>query len=319
MIETILNAPNIMLDIRNNSNDTALEVALITGRQMNFDILLKKVIQTRKINTLNKKGLCYLSLAILISEFGFIKHMIEDLGFDPNDNGDFEEENPNLHNYPLHQAVLVKRMDILNYLLSLSNINANIQDESKNGDSTLHLACKHSNYLVSTTLIDNKKIDINIKNKDGDNCLISMMRKFNKNSDGININKFEFLQLFFYIITRSNFDLNSKGKNGETILHVIRNNTEILMKLASKKLNIDSNIKDNFGKTAIDHILDDYSPNYFNVCTLLLFGNYIFNDKLIHSDTIFFILDKMPSLKSFEMFVNNGLDLNIVSKKGIFF
>ena len=52
MIETILNVPNVMLDIRNNSNDTALDMALVTGRQINFDILLSKIVQTKKLNTL---------------------------------------------------------------------------------------------------------------------------------------------------------------------------------------------------------------------------------------------------------------------------
>ena len=318
MIETILNVPNVMLDIRNNSNDTALDMALVTGRQINFDILLSKIVQTKKLNTLNKKGLCYLSVAILICKMEFIKHMIEDLSFDPNDNGDFEEENPDLHNYPLHQAIICKRNDVLMYLLSLPQINANIKDEKKNGDSALHIAFYISNFPSACKLIDSKKIELNIKNNDGDNCLISTMRKYKESTKEIRINSFEF-QIMFEILDQENFDFNEKGKNGETFLHLSRNNTEILKKIASTKLNIDTNIKDDFGKTAIDYLLDDYSPNYFNICTIISMGNYQFNDKLIKSELIFFIVKKMQSFSLFKIFVENGLDLNIVSKEGIFF
>lgn len=308
-----------MFDLRNNSNDTALDIALITSKRKNFDVLLSKFNQKNKINTLNKRGLCYLSLAILITNIDFVKHMIEDLGFDPNDKGDFKEENPDLHNYPIHQAIICQSKDILKYLLNLPNINGNIRDEMKNNDSALHIACKIPNFASVCILIESKKINVNIKNKDGDNCLMAMMRKYNDIKYGINVNKNEYIQILFFILSQNEFDLNDKGKNGETLLHLIRNHTDILMKLAQLKLNINTNVKDDNGKTAIDLLLDDYSPKFLNVCTILYFGNYEFNEKIINSDVIFFILKKMPSFELFKKFVKNGLDLNHISKRRIFF
>lgn len=316
MIDTILSVPNIMLDIRNNSNDTALDLALLSGKKMNFDILLRKYLETTKINELNKQGLCYLSFAITACSLDFITHMIKDLNFDPNDKGNFEDDN---RNYPLHQAIISKRIDVLRFLLSLPSINANIKDEQKNGDSALFVACKIPSLQSTIFLIESQKVDLNLTNKSGDNCLTDMIPVMKARNKVMQGNMREYLQIIFYIMTKKAFNLNFQGKNGDTLLHLLCDNSDILLRLLPYSERIDPNIKNDSGRTAIDCILDDYSDKYLNVVLIMKLGFCNINDKLIHSEVIFFIMKHLPTFEVFKKFVDGGLDLNVTSKEGILF
>ena len=69
-----------------------------------------------------------------------------DKGFDPNHNA-----NP-FRTTLLHQAAFLKKHKIVEYLLTLPSINANIEDNE--GDTPISLACKHGHFYIVRLLAD---------------------------------------------------------------------------------------------------------------------------------------------------------------------
>jgi ankyrin repeat protein len=113
--------------------------------------------------------------------------------FDPNDGGD---------------------VTVLTYLINQKNVDVNIKD--RNGDSLLHYACKKVQNLpidVFKVLIEAHGCDINAMDSGDNTPLHYVFRRFDPNND-------DNITVLAYLINQKNFNVNIKGRNGRTFLHL---------------------------------------------------------------------------------------------------
>ena len=152
----------------------------------------------------------------------------------------------------LHHAVIEKNNEALKLLLNVPNINVNIVDKS--GWNALHLAVLENNIEGLKLLLNVPNIDVNIVNNNsgggGQSALhlakSSMINiRVLKQHTAVRIKNYEALKLLLNV---PNIDVNILDNNGESAVHHtvrIKNNEEL--KLLLKMPNIDVNIVNNRG------------------------------------------------------------------------
>jgi ankyrin repeat protein len=142
------------------------------------------------------------------------KLLIETMGCDVN------AENKN-KDTPLHNALLCfdpshgGNITVLTYLLNQNYVNLNIKNER--GCTLLHVACNNIRDLsfdIFKVLIETMGCDVNAQDNDKDTPLHYALRYFNPNHDD------HLVPVLQYLFSQKNADVNIKGKNGHTILHL---------------------------------------------------------------------------------------------------
>jgi ankyrin repeat protein len=233
----LINQKNININIKGKSGNTLLDVACIN------------------INTL---------------PIEIFKLLIETAGCDVNGQD-------NDKNTPIHYALCNFNpnwggdITVLTYLLSQKGVNGNIK--GGDGATLLHTACAKVNNLpldVFKLLIEAMGWDVNVPNDDKDTPLHNAFRCF----DLHNSNDISVLQ---YLLSQNNVDVNTKGKDGNTILHhacekihdLPLNVFKILIATHGADVNIQDNNNDTPLHCAFRHFKQDNGGN-INVLTYLI-------------------------------------------------
>jgi ankyrin repeat protein len=141
------------------------------------------------------------------------QHLIGTIGCDVN-----AQNNDN--NTPIHAALHPFNpryggdIPILTYLLTREGIDGNIKD--KYGRTLLYYACTYINKLpvdVFQHLIEIVGCDVNAQNKDKNTPIHVAFHRLNpRNGGDINV--------WAYLISQNNFNVNIKDRNGRTFLHL---------------------------------------------------------------------------------------------------
>jgi len=170
----------------------------------------------------------------------------------------------NNNDTPLHIAVFYFELHygnitVLTYLLGHKNINANIT--CRYGGTLLHTACKLIDILpldLFKVLIDTHGFDVNAQDDDKNTPLHNAIRSFTPNG-GSNIN------VLAYLINQKGVNVNIKGFNGETLLHLACGNISHLpldvFKLLIETMGCDVNTQDEDNDTALHYALRHLDPN----------------------------------------------------------
>jgi ankyrin repeat protein len=164
---------------------------------------------------------------------------------------------------PLHYAFISFRpsdggdIAILHYLLSLKDVNANIQGQM--GYTLLHLACLRINLLplsVFKCLIEQKGCDLNFLDKNTNQPSISIaLGAYSSKTD---------VSILIYLLDQENIDFNAKYQDGSTFLHkVCRNINQAplsIFKYLIEKKGCSMNILDEKNNTPLYYALHFFIP-----------------------------------------------------------
>lgn len=169
-----------------------------------------------------------------------VKYLLNDLNFDVNYNDNFMKDTPLMK--------FIWRKDshnIVKILLSAQNIDVNIQD--KYGDTAVMTVVGTSVKENIKLILNSKEIDPNLVNEDGNNLLQVAIYPFYE------INK------FIEQILALDIDINHQNNNKETafIMAAKNKNFEIMRKMKQLYPNLNTTLKDNNGKMALDYVLDE--------------------------------------------------------------
>jgi ankyrin repeat protein len=182
--------------------------------------------------------------------------LIETIGCDVNARNNYE-------NTPLHYALRYFNpnggdINVLTYLLNQKGINTNIKRER--GDTVLHMVCKHIDKLpidVFKLLIETFGYDVNAKDDDNDTPIHQGLCCFNPNSGGD-------INVLTYLINQKTVNVNTKYKNGYTLLHsaciVNLSNTRYSAKLNSECDTTLCQIVEMIAEKCIQLVLDGTTP-----------------------------------------------------------
>jgi ankyrin repeat protein len=207
------------VNARDNNNDTPLHCALryFNPNKGGEITVLNYLLSQNGIDgdTKGERGYTILhDICSKINKFRLdaFKLLIETMGCDVNAQNDDGST-------PLHKALECFNprhggdIAVLKYLLSQKGVNGNIKD--KYGYTLLHTACDNMNKLpidVFKILIETLGCDINVQ----DNCkqtpLHNALGGFEPNYGDITV--------LTYLLSQKGINVNIKGWNGETLLHI---------------------------------------------------------------------------------------------------
>jgi ankyrin repeat protein len=232
----------------NLGGDTAVLTYLLHQKGVNGDINDKSrsTLLHAACNNINK-----LPLEIF-------QDLIETHGFDVNTQDNYK-------NTPVHLALRYFNpndggdITVLMYLFSQKGINTNIKGHL--GSTLLHIACKMINKFpldVFKLLIETHGGDVNVQDDDKNTPLHDALYRFDPRNGGN-------ITALMYLLTQMNTNVNTKGFNGETLLHKAceRINTVPLeiFKLLIEIKGCDVNIQDNDENTPLRTALRYFNPN----------------------------------------------------------
>jgi ankyrin repeat protein len=186
----------------------------------------------------------------------------------------------NHNDTPLHKAFFYfnPNGDIAVLMYLLTQTNTNVNTKGYNGETLLHLACQHLNYLpldIFKVLIEKHGCDVNVQNKDNNTPLHRALRYFNPNDGGD-------IKVLHYLLSQKGVNANIKGWNGYTILHWACNNINNLpldvFKLLIETHGADVNVQDKSNNTPAYLAFREFQPRNggdINVLTYLLNQNNV--------------------------------------------
>jgi ankyrin repeat protein len=207
-------------------------------------------------------------------------------------------------NTPLHNALLNFNLNkggditVLTYLLSQEGIDPNIKGQW--GHTLLHSACEKINKLpleISKLLIETIGFGVNAQDDNNDTPLHRAFRYFDPNDD---------TTVLMCLLTQTNIDVNTKGYNGDTLLHIACNNINTLpldiFKVLIETMGCDVNAKDDDNNTPIQNALCCFDPDYggdIKALTYLIDQNNVnVNIKTPKGDTLLHLacrhINKLP-------------------------
>jgi ankyrin repeat protein len=246
---------------------------------------------------------------------GVFKLLIETMGYDVNVQNNDKDT-------PLHNAFrYFKPSDggniaVLTYLLSQKDINGNVK--GKDGDTLLHIACKCINRLpldIFKILIETHGGDVNVRDVSGKTPLFDVMRSSSPYGNNIDI--------FIYLLTQKNVDVNIKGQKGDTLLHYACEKIHDLpldvFKCLIETLGCDVNIQNNNKNTPLHYALQSFNPYNNPDITVLTYlidqKNVNVNIKGKHGSTLLHLackeIDNLP-LDVFKFLIETmGCDVNV--------
>jgi ankyrin repeat protein len=235
------------VNAQNSDNDTPLHCALRNFNPHNGDIAVLYYLLNQKIvdvNIKDKNGHTLLRIVCQhINKFPLeiFKLLIETYGADIN----VEDNDKNI---PLYHALLLFNpndggdITVLTYLLNQKDVNVNIKN--KYGHTLLHLACMNINTLpldIFKVLIETMGFDVNVQDDDKDTPLRHALLLFTPNAGGN-------ITVLTYLLNQKNINANIKGEYGHTLLHTACGNINDLpldiFKLLIETHGADVNVQD---------------------------------------------------------------------------
>jgi ankyrin repeat protein len=201
------------------------------------------------------------------------QHLIEKHGCDINVHDDY---NDNALHYAIDffDANAGGDITVLPYLLSQKGINGNIKD--KYGYNLLHWACRRINYLqldVFKVLIETIGCDVNAQNNNKNTPIHRALRAFDPNEGGN-------ITVLMYLLGNENFNVNIKGRNGDSLLHYAckkaRKLSVDVFKLLIETHGCDVNVRDEYDNTPLHYAFHRFDPNNNNNITVFA---YLINQK----------------------------------------
>jgi ankyrin repeat protein len=204
------------VNAQNDDNNTPLHRALAYFKPHNGDISVLQYL-SNQMNTKGKSGdtlLHYACESINQLSLDVFKFLIEKHGADVNAQNNEKDT-------PLHSAFRCfdpndsGDITVLTYLINQPKVHLNIK--GKNGNTLLHIACEkiHDFPLeIFKLLIGTKGCDVNAQDDDNDTPLHNAFGPFCPNYDD------HLVPVFMYLFSQTNIDVNIKGRNGHTILHL---------------------------------------------------------------------------------------------------
>jgi ankyrin repeat protein len=181
----------------------------------------------------------------------------------------------NTLNYtPLHDAIgcfnpnAGGAITVLHYLLSQKGIDVNIK--GYNGDTLLHRACQRINTLpldVFKVLIETMGCDVNAHDNGNDTPLHGALCSFDPtNAD---------MTVLAYLINQKGVNVNTKGEDGETLLHYVCQKMNYIpieiFKLLIETAGCDINAQDKYKNTPLHDALRNFYPNDGGDVTILTY------------------------------------------------
>jgi ankyrin repeat protein len=206
---------------QNADNDTPLHIAFVGFNPRNGgDIsVLEYLFNQTKVHV-NMKGdrgdtlLHYACENINHLSIDMFKVLIETMGCDVNVQNNDKDT-------PLHNAFRCfdpyegGDITLLTYLLNQTKVHVNIK--GKDGSTLLHYACEKIHHLlleIFNLLIETHGSDVNIQDNNNDTPLHNAFGPFCPNFDG------DLIPVLVYLIDQKDIDVNIKDQNGLTVLHL---------------------------------------------------------------------------------------------------
>ena len=201
--------------------------------QFGFLDIVKYLIVMRHCNPndCNVKNQNCLHIACEAGEIDVLKYLIRDKGCDPNC-PDGKGRNC------LHIASNANKRDIVEFLVSENHCNPN--DKDMEGQTCLHLAYyKQCSFVTLEYLIRSGTVDVNEKNKNGNNCLLWACEE-------------GYFDIIKYLITERHCDTTVTNPEGQNGLHIAcqQGHIDIVMFLVSGKY-CNPNSKDKDGQNSL--------------------------------------------------------------------
>ena len=178
--------------ISNNNGDTPLH--LLANREVLSNAILP-LIKCKNPNVKNRCGNTPLHIACQNNNIKFATFLLADLHCDSNVKNDLGE-------IPLHLAA-AKSIELVKLVARSENINAQRND----GDTPLHIACRHEQMEVCLHFIDDLNCSVTLLNSNEDSPFFILLGKRLRQNSFI----LEYIPLS---------ESNGKNKNGDTLLHV---------------------------------------------------------------------------------------------------
>lgn len=121
---------------------------------------LQKAKESLDLTTVtNFEGKTLLHLSCCLLTLKTVKLLVDGYGFDI-------MARDNEGNTPLHDAARCQKTEVLDYLLTCSKCNPNMQNQE--GNTPLHVAMTHSHWEVGRTLLGCRGLRVPITNEEGD-------------------------------------------------------------------------------------------------------------------------------------------------------
>jgi ankyrin repeat protein len=209
------------VNVQNNSNQTSIHLAFRCFHPTHGGNItaLMYLLSQKGINgnTKDKYGDNLLHMAcerINSLPLEIFQHLIQKHGCDVNAQNDSKDT-------PLHLALRYfdpnngGDITVLTYLLSQKGIDGNINDKS--GYTILHYPCKRINNIpidVFKLLIEKHSCDVNVQNYGNDTPIHRGLREFNPLNGGD-------ISVLQYLFNQTDVHVNTKGKDGSTLLHLV--------------------------------------------------------------------------------------------------
>jgi len=209
------------VNLQYNNNDTPIHIAFVGFNPRNGgDIsILEYLFNQTKVHV-NMKGdrgdtlLHYACENINHLSIDMFKVLIETMGCDVNVQNNDKDT-------PLHNAFRCfdpyegGDITLLTYLLNQTKVHVNIK--GKDGSTLLHYACEKIHHLpleIFNLLIETHGSDVNIQDNNNDTPLHNAFGPFCPNFDG------DLIPVLVYLIDQKDIDVNIKDQNGLTVLHL---------------------------------------------------------------------------------------------------
>ena len=242
LCERLTKEYNFDINLTDNSGKSVLHCSAEKGYYELFQYFFGLASDTTKRT---KNGQNCLHLAANRGYMEFCKKLTEEYTFDIN-------ITDNSGKSALHYCARNGSCQFFEYFL---NLGSDINQRTTSGQNCLHLAAEGGYMDLCKKLTDKYKFDINITDNSGKSALHYCIGKEN-------------YQLFDYLVEMGS-DINLRTKDGRNCLHLAaeKGHLDLCKKLADK-YNIDINITDNSGKTALHYCTDKKNMNYFSILSI---------------------------------------------------
>ena len=285
------------IDIVDNEERSILYITIKYGYVDIIKYLLEKNKDNIGINILDIKDRMQkipLTYAIQSKNINIIKLLLES-GSNSNiyDNKGYNS---------LHHSIFTRNLDITNLIIKyIGNINA----RCNTGESALHISCNLKLLEISKLLIDNG-INVNIVDTVHEFTPIHYIATTNQ------------IELFKYITTKSNVDLNIQDIFGNTALHyaIIEENYPIIEEII-KLDNINFNLWNIDGKIPLHLFLENYNDQYEDILKILIDKSNLSIRDTNGNNSLFYIINLNIWKKYKDIIETKKIDLYGKNKNNI--
>ncbi|MBK4738845.1 ankyrin repeat domain-containing protein [Noviherbaspirillum pedocola] len=209
----------------------------------------------------------------------------------------------------LHYAVLNGMDATTAALLTLPNIDVNLELEGKEGQTALMLAVARGNIAIVDALLKDPKINVNACDEYGNTPLLIALEHESSNTG-------KYRTLVDALLDRTDINVRARDYNGENaLMRATRSNAKSVVRKLLGMKEIDINATNGDGETAL--IIASQSASKTIMRELLKAPGIAINAQNIHGDTALMIAADLAHFRATRMlFRTPGVDVNAKNKKG---